>query len=145
MRVIFLAVFWLFLASCTNQAYLVERERHYDLPVDFDPITHDKFLTYMPAGYYPKKLCDSGYEGYVIVEFNINEHGYVENPVVSESDSEEQFGKIAIERILHAKYEPRTIEGRPMSVQGAKIRTKFCSSNCREDSGKDCAHRSTAC
>ena len=72
-RIVAIILSLLFLVACAPQNYITSPEIHGELPNDFDPELHDFVRIYTPAGLYPKKLCDNGFEGYVIVEFDIDE------------------------------------------------------------------------
>ncbi|BFM12841.1 hypothetical protein R50072_29940 [Simiduia litorea] len=144
MRVVFLSVLIYFFAGCSSQYYVASKERYHEPPENFDFENHEYFRTYTPKTLYPKYLCDSGFEGYAVVEFDIDSSGNTKNHRLVESDAKAQFEQVAILNATGIKYQPRTINGNPLEVTGVRIRAEFCVETCR---GADnmCEHVSKEC
>lgn len=81
---------------------------------------HLPVMTVLPR--YPSNAIRRNTEGYVIVEFDINELGQVINPRVSEGYPNSVFNKSAIEAILKFKYKPKVNNGEAEMVYGALYR-----------------------
>jgi TonB family protein len=80
----------------------------------------------------PEKIV----EGYVDLEFTVNEHGVVENPVVLES-THALFEPAAIKAALKFEYKPRIVDGQPVAVSGVRTRITFELENETEEAEKD--------
>jgi TonB family protein len=66
---------------------------------------------YMPT--YPVKAIRTGKEGYVVVEFDIDEKGFVVNPRVIEKNHS-VFVKPALEAVKKCRYLPGFVDGKPV-------------------------------
>jgi protein TonB len=66
-----------------------------------------------------------GIEGYVVVEFTVNEQGGVENPRVVEADPEGVFNQAAMDAAKKFKYRPKTVGGEPVAVAGVRNIIRF--------------------
>ena len=74
---------------------------------------------------YPQRALRRGIEGYVVVEFTVNEQGGVENPRVVEADPEGVFNQAAMEAARKFKYRPKTVGGEPVEVAGVRNIIRF--------------------
>jgi len=144
MRIVLLSILGALIAGCASPYYVSEKEKSREVPADFDLNNHEYYKTYIPKGLYPKELCDSGFEGYTIVEFDIDASGRTQNHRVIESDAKHEFEKVSILRVSGMKYEPRTIDGESLEVKGVQTKLRFCVEKCR-DPKSNCKHRSKAC
>jgi len=131
------------LAGCATQPECPGE--NFPPPVAISPNNYEYSKKFSPVGRYPKALCDSGTEGFVVVQYVVSESGDVESPVVVESDAESTFGKLAIERVNDMKYYPRIVEGEAVAVPGVRSRISYCCINCREDPNFEVVHRSEYC
>ncbi|MGH2567521.1 MAG: energy transducer TonB [Bacteroidota bacterium] len=68
----------------------------------------------------PEKVA----EGYVDLEYVVNEQGVVEHPVVLGSTNP-LFEPAAIKAVLKFKYKPRVVDGHPVAVSGVRTRITF--------------------
>ena len=80
------------------------------------------------APVYPTEAAALRLEGYVIVEFTIDENGSVADPFVVESSSP-IFEAAALEAASKFKYKPRLINGNPVAVPGVRNRITFVLDN----------------
>jgi TonB family protein len=76
------------------------------------------------APVYPPRAVASGLEGYVIVQFTITTTGSTRDVAVVESSSA-LFDRPALEAVARFRYEPTTVDGRPVEVQGVRTRINF--------------------
>src|SRR5690606_38664758 len=76
------------------------------------------------APVYPADAVTLRLEGYVIVEFTVDENGSVEDPFIVESSSP-IFEAAALEATWKFKYKPRLVNGKPVSVPGIRNRITF--------------------
>ncbi len=73
---------------------------------------------------YPQRAAQRGLEGYVIVEFTVNELGEVVDPVVTYSTSR-LFERAAIKAVLGWRYKPKVVDGQPVSTPGVETQLTF--------------------
>lgn len=76
------------------------------------------------APIYPPEAVAIGLEGYVIVEFTVNEEGRVEDLFIVESSSP-LFEQAALDAAREFEYKPRMINGVPVKVPGIRNRITF--------------------
>lgn len=74
---------------------------------------------------YPSRAMERGIEGSVTVEFTVTEEGFVEDPVVVESDPPGIFDRAAIQAASKFKYRPKLVDGSPIRVENVKNRFEF--------------------
>ena len=86
---------------------------------------------------YPREALSRGFEGWVIVEFEVTSEGRVESPRVVDSCVKLQgtsdcksyradlFNKAAISAAKQFLYIPRFVDGRPVSTKGVQNRVTF--------------------
>lgn len=74
---------------------------------------------------YPRRAMQRGIQGYVIVEFTVNQTGAVINPLVVEASPEGIFEQAALDAVVKFKYKPRVINGEPTPVSGVQNRITF--------------------
>lgn len=63
------------------------------------------------APQYPREALVQGIQGWVRVEFTINEDGTVSNPTVIDAEPRRTFNRAALRAILRWKFKPRIIDG----------------------------------
>lgn len=64
---------------------------------------------------YPREAAMNRTEGYVTVEFTIDETGAVRDPTVVESEPPRVFDREAVRAILRWRFKPRVVNGQPVS------------------------------
>ncbi len=74
---------------------------------------------------YPERMASRGTEGWVIVEFTVDELGRVVAPRVIESFPSRGFDKAALRAVLRYKYKPRVVNGSAVAVRGVRQRIVF--------------------
>ena len=74
---------------------------------------------------YPEQALLEHTEGYVILQFDINETGEVENPLVIEANPPNVFDQSAINAAKQFKYLPRYVEGKPTRTERVKSRIQY--------------------
>ena len=67
---------------------------------------------------YPEKALKENIEGYVILEFDVDTTGSVDNVSVIESDPPDVFDKSAVSAARQFKYTPKYVNGQPVRVKG---------------------------
>jgi TonB family protein len=89
------------------------------------PEAEQPILRYVPE--YPAAAAEIGAEGYVVVEFTVDEAGRVQDPFVVESsrDHGSLFHAAALAAIRQYRYIPRHVNGLPVSVDGIRSRISF--------------------
>lgn len=73
---------------------------------------------------YPRRAEIQGLEGWVVLEFTVNETGATQDIRVLES-SNRMFEKAAVRSVEKYKYRPRVVNGRPVKVTGIKHKVTF--------------------
>lgn len=74
---------------------------------------------------YPQRAVTRGIEGYVLLEFTVDQTGRVEAPKVVESDPPGVFDREALRAVLKFRYKPRVVNGDPVRVEGVLHRLTF--------------------
>ena len=120
-------------------------EAFHDVSHTFGLNSHEYAKSYTPSVEYPKKNCDTGFEGYVLVEYSINEKGNVMNVAVIDTDANGVLDQYAIDAVTKFKYVPRKVDGATIKVDGVKSRLSFCCDKCRDNEKFEYANRSQSC
>lgn len=74
---------------------------------------------------YPRRALDRGIEGWVEVEFTVTEVGGVSDPKVLSAHPSSIFDRAALRAIERWKYEPKIVDGQPVSRPGVRTRLRF--------------------
>ncbi len=74
---------------------------------------------------YPRAAAEKFIEGWVTVEFTINELGGVANPRVLASKPNRIFDRAAIQAIRKWKYKPKIVNGKAVSRSGITVKLSF--------------------
>lgn len=84
------------------------------------------FLPYMTvAPEYPPRQLARGVEGWVVIEFSVDELGRVVNPKVITSHPGNGFNRAALDAVKRYKYKPRVVNGKAVPVHGVRQRISF--------------------
>ncbi len=81
------------------------------------------FLTVAPD--YPPRAAQRGIEGWVLVEFTVDELGRVVMPRVVQAFPSAVFNQSALKAVKRYKYKPRIMHGAAIAVHGIKQRIVF--------------------
>lgn len=79
----------------------------------------------IPLYRYPPKYPRTYKQGYVNIEYTIDEEGFVKNPKVIDGENKEIFSKTAITAIKGFRYAPRFVNGEAVSTEKLKLRFTF--------------------
>lgn len=74
---------------------------------------------------FPPEAAYNGSRGYVVTEFSVDENGFVQSPVVIESDGPKSFEREALRAISGYRYAPRYVDGIPVSTPKVTSRVIF--------------------
>lgn len=74
---------------------------------------------------YPRKAAMTGKQGWVRLTFDVNETGGVENVDVVQSSPPRIFDQAAKRALLKWKYQPKLVDGKPVSMKGLKVQLDF--------------------
>ncbi len=74
---------------------------------------------------YPRRMLSRGTEGWVVVEFTVDELGRVLAPRVVESFPGGGFDQSALKAVLRYKHKPRVVNGNAVPVHGVRQRIVF--------------------
>ncbi len=77
------------------------------------------------APIYPRNAAQRGIEGFVVLEFTVNELGAVIDPVVINAEPPGIFNRAAIEAAKKFKYKPKIVDGKAVPVSGVKNLIRF--------------------
>lgn len=69
---------------------------------------------------YPRDAAIAQIEGYVTIEFTIDQTGSVRNPRVIDAEPPRVFDREAIRAILRWKFKPRVVDGQPVPRQATQ-------------------------
>ncbi len=75
--------------------------------------------------HYPERARRNNIEGYVLIQFTVDELGRVVDPMIIEAEPVGVFDRSAMEAVQRFKYRPRVLYGQPMVVTGVKHRLSF--------------------
>lgn len=74
---------------------------------------------------YPDSAARKGLEGYVIIEYTVDEKGSVQDPHVIFAEPMRVFDRAALKAVQRYKYKPRVVDGRAVPVHGVRQRITF--------------------
>jgi len=74
---------------------------------------------------YPRRMATRGVEGWVLLEFSVDQLGRVQNPQVIDAQPASGFSKAAIDAVLRYKYKPKVFDGKATWVHGVQTRMVF--------------------
>jgi TonB family protein len=74
---------------------------------------------------YPAFLLRSEKEGYVVVELNVDENGFVFDPVIKEVNGDKAFGDAALAAVQSFRYAPAYVDGRAVQSSGLSYKFDF--------------------
>ncbi|MBL4836655.1 MAG: TonB family protein [Kordiimonadaceae bacterium] len=74
---------------------------------------------------YPSRALSLNIEGWVILQFDIDQYGTVVNPIVLEAEPAGIFNKAAVKALRRFKYKPAVIDGQPKPSYGIQLRMAF--------------------
>ena len=92
--------------------------------IEFSPTQRYEPLSKVEPEYPEQALIDN-IEGFVMVQFDINESGLVENPVVLEAKPPRVFEESALSAVKQFKYLPKYVDGKPTRTEGVKNRIVY--------------------
>ena len=91
-----------------------------NVPVDGDALA---IVRVLPR--YPSRALSRGLEGWVLLEFAIDELGQAIEPVVVDADPKGVFGRAAISAVKKWKYRPMIEDGKPAVRYGVRQLISF--------------------
>lgn len=74
---------------------------------------------------YPPEARKNKIEGYVVVEYTVDEHGFVQAPVIVKSTQPDTFDAAALEASHKFRYAPRLVDGKPVPTSNVKNKFTF--------------------
>ncbi|MDC0598682.1 energy transducer TonB [Gammaproteobacteria bacterium] len=78
---------------------------------------------------YPPRALERGIEGYIVIEFDINETGQVVDPRVLYAEPSGVFERSALRALERWKYSPKIVDGKAVRVYGVQERISFTMEN----------------
>lgn len=87
--------------------------------------TQSYFPIYKKAPVYPKSALRSGKGGYVVLEFDVDENGFVRKPRVIATKGGKIFEQPSLDVVMTFRYAPRFIDGQAVVVKGVQNRLDF--------------------
>ncbi|MDZ4387648.1 MAG: energy transducer TonB [Moraxellaceae bacterium] len=115
MKVLIYAIL-IIVSACSNKTTLYYSKK---------TIEGEEVLLDMKPPEYTLKQRYHGIEGWVIVEYDINENGKVERPVVIDEYPPNEFSKAAVKSVLSYRYKPAVKNGQAIRVVGTKAKVTF--------------------
>lgn len=94
---------------------------------EIDPWTDNQMASpiYQRRVKYPPTAAQNGYRGYVLTEFEVDENGFVQSPVVVESRGPNSFEREALRAIKAFRYAPRFVNGEAVSTPNVQYKIMF--------------------
>lgn len=74
---------------------------------------------------YPQRALARGIEGYVVVQFDVNEQGLVVNAAVLYAEPAGVFDSAALKALERWRYQPKVDDGRPVMMYGLQQKLSF--------------------
>jgi protein TonB len=74
---------------------------------------------------YPLGPLTRGIEGWVVIEFTIDEIGRVRDPVVVQAEPRAVFDNAAVNSLLRWRYKPKVEDGRPVKMYNNRVMITF--------------------
>ena len=87
--------------------------------------TQDYMPLYRKAPMYPSNAQRAGLEGYVIVEYSVDDFGFVVNPKVESSHGPKSFHRVALDAVSKFRYAPQFENGKPVVTDSVKNKFTF--------------------
>ena len=79
----------------------------------------------IPLYRFQAKYPRTSKEGYVTLEFTVDDEGFVKNPKAIDGENMEKFSEAAMDAVVGFRYAPRFKDGKPVSTDGLKTRFTF--------------------
>lgn len=117
---------WLMASLAGSTLQAADEVALFDYSTATDPVAHEK-----PPIDYPPRTRAEGIEGWVTLEFTIDEEGNTRDVNIVDRSYEKLFDEAAIAAVEASTYEPATIDGEPVSTI-ASIRIVFAFQNQRD-------------
>ena len=95
------------------------------ITVDGETIEIEVSRSYQTPATYPRKALRLEREGYVIIEFDVDQDGSVIDPYVVESEPAGLFERAAMKSIRKWLYEPPVYEGVSVKVNDVQVKLTF--------------------
>ena len=77
------------------------------------------------APVYPTRALTNGIEGYVVIEFDLDENGQVINPRVLYGEPPGVFDRAAVNALQRWRYNPKVVNGKPVRMYGLRQQLTF--------------------
>jgi TonB family protein len=74
---------------------------------------------------YPPEEYEKGREGYVLLEFTVDEQGFVQNPIIADSKGGKAFEEASLSKIENFRFIPKGENGVPVKTEGVQQLFKF--------------------
>lgn len=84
---------------------------------------------YVKIPKYPLSAQQAGREGYVVVQFEVNETGFVENPRIKERDGSKAFERSSLEAVNGYRFAPQYEDGSPIEVKDVEYMITYSLEN----------------
>ena len=95
------------------------------ITVDGETIEIEVSRSYQTPATYTRKALRLEREGYVIIEFDVDQDGSVIDPYVLEGEPAGLFNRAAMKSIRKWIYEPSTYDGVPVQVNDVQVKINF--------------------
>ncbi|GHF16874.1 hypothetical protein GCM10017044_09030 [Kordiimonas sediminis] len=74
---------------------------------------------------YPVSARDRGIEGWAVAEFDVTEHGMVDNVRIIESEPGTVFDRATLKAVAKFRYKPRVVDGTAYGVKDVRFRMVY--------------------
>lgn len=93
--------------------------------LQFAQMDGDRMPLVRVAPEYPRRCAERGISGWVMLQFDVDEYGAVENPSVIDADPSRCFNRSALKTIMRFKYKPTILNGQARPSTGVRFRMVF--------------------
>ncbi|MFS1704255.1 TonB family protein [Alteromonas sp. AMM-1] len=104
--------------KATQHCQIIGRMTPWDDNQEPDPI-------YRVNPVYPRDAAIARREGYVVIEFDIDEQGFVHSPDVLEYQGSKKFIRSTLDALEQWRYAPKFTDGEPVVAQNMKVQMDF--------------------
>ena len=80
---------------------------------------------YLSAPEYPRRAQVAGREGWVVVNFTLDEEGFVRDPSVVDWKGHKLFGEAALKTMKKWRFAPRHVDGEPVATSDLRYKLTF--------------------
>lgn len=102
----------------TQHSLAIGRMTPFDSSQNYFPI-------YKQPPVYPKSALRARIEGYVVLQYDVDENGFVRDPRLVKLEGDKNFEQVSFDAVQTFRYAPRFIDGQAVVVKGVQNKFNF--------------------